>query len=121
MGATAAVFPCTSERSVAREAGGGQVNHTDGRRWRVGPSSSAEGDRAACCAVADFEEVVSDAAACGGLKLILYEKEPGTRLTDFLKQAEGERPERVVIACGPEGGFTENEVGRQQSQMVLSR
>ncbi len=107
----AAVFPCMSERSVTAEAHSGQDKS---HRWQAVARRAVEQCRRRVVPhVAPwrtFEAVVSDAAACGGLKLILYEKERSTRLTDFLERAEGERPERVVIACGPEGGFTENEV-----------
>ena len=90
----AAVFPCTSERSVAREAGGGQDKS---HRWQAVARRAVEQCRRRIVPhVAPwrtFEEVVSDAAACGGLKLILYEKERGTAPYG-LPQTSGRRKAR---------------------------
>lgn len=55
-----------------------------------------------------FVDAIDEASGLDALKLILYEKEGRVRLRDLA--GEGERPGRVVIACGPEGGFTEDEV-----------
>jgi 16S rRNA (uracil1498-N3)-methyltransferase len=47
----------------------------------------------------------------GGLKLLLYEKENEMRLKDVLTAVTaGNAGGKVVLACGPEGGFTEEEV-----------
>jgi 16S rRNA (uracil1498-N3)-methyltransferase len=53
-------------------------------------------------------EVIESLAAEVGPKIMLYEKEPAARLRDMVSTTE--RPTRAVVVCGPEGGFTEEEV-----------
>jgi 16S rRNA (uracil1498-N3)-methyltransferase len=104
------IIPCTSARSVMPGAEGKTEDKS--HRWpaivqraveqcrrRVAPSVSP------CRA---FPEAVDALAPCGGLKLLLYEKEQVVRLKGLA--ASTERARRVVMACGPEGGFTDEEV-----------
>jgi 16S rRNA (uracil1498-N3)-methyltransferase len=58
--------------------------------------------------IVGFENSLDSFSEIGALKLILYEKEHSTRLKDVV--ALGQRTEAVVLACGPEGGFTGDEV-----------
>lgn len=105
-----AIIPCASARSV----GPGAVGKAEDKshRWpaivqraveqcrrRVPPSVSP------CRA---FPEAVDSLALCDGLKLLLYEKEQVVRLKELA--ASMEPAKRVVMACGPEGGFTDEEV-----------
>jgi 16S rRNA (uracil1498-N3)-methyltransferase len=55
-------------------------------------------------------DALDDFSADEGLKLILHEKERTVRLTELARQGLEEKPRRVVIACGPEGGFTDAEI-----------
>jgi len=61
-----------------------------------------------------FRNAIDPFSDLDALKLILYEKERRTRLRDVI--ARGQRPEAIVLACGPEGGFTEDEVGHAREK-----
>jgi 16S rRNA (uracil1498-N3)-methyltransferase len=104
------IIPCVSARSATPGAAGKAEDKS--HRWpavvqraveqcrrRVAPSVSP------CRA---FPEAVESLALCDGLKLLLYEKERVVRLKGLA--ASMERAKRVVMACGPEGGFTDEEV-----------
>ena len=105
------IVPCVSERSVVL----GDVGSAEDKshRWpaiarraveqcrrRVAPSLSP-------CLT--FREAVESAGCGEGLKLLLHEKEQVVRLRSL--GASVGPVGRVVITCGPEGGFTDEEVG----------
>jgi 16S rRNA (uracil1498-N3)-methyltransferase len=106
-----AIFPCMSEKSNTPGTTGGQDKS---HRWQavarraVGQCRRRLVPRVAPCR--DFKEALREQAVGNALKLILYEKERTARLKDLLERPPGGKPERVVIACGPEGGFTGDEV-----------
>lgn len=56
----------------------------------------------------NLAQTVESLANEDGVKIMLYEKESSARLKDLVSTAE--RPVRAVVLCGPEGGFTEEEV-----------
>jgi 16S rRNA (uracil1498-N3)-methyltransferase len=103
------ILPCLSARSAVPGEGGDQDKS---HRWpdiarrameqcrrRVVPIVSPQSDLAG--AIESFSGVTA-------LKLILYEKERAGRLKDMA--AAKEKPDSIVIVCGPEGGFTDREV-----------
>jgi 16S rRNA (uracil1498-N3)-methyltransferase len=103
-------IPCTSQKSVTSmaPAKGQDKSH----RWQVIVERAVEQCRRrvvpAIAPIGAFPEVVRSFAEDGAIKLILYENETTTRMRDLLG-AEN-RPEAVVLVCGPEGGFAEEEV-----------
>ncbi len=68
--------------------------------------------------IASFPEVVRSFSDNGALKLILYEKEEALRLKDVA--AATERPISLILVCGPQGGFTEEEVRLAQENGFTS-
>jgi 16S rRNA (uracil1498-N3)-methyltransferase len=103
-------IPCTSQKSVTSmtRAKGQDKSH----RWPVAVEKAVEQCRRrvvpAIAPIGAFSEVVRSFAEDDVIKLILYENEKTTRMRDLLPAQN--RPDRVVLACGPEGGFTEGEV-----------
>lgn len=106
----ARIVPCTTSRSVlSGHPGEGQDKS---HRWPVVARKAVEQCRRRVAPIVSacfvFSETIDLFSAETGLKLILYEKEKATRLKDLA--STGERPDELVIACGPEGGFTDEEV-----------
>jgi 16S rRNA (uracil1498-N3)-methyltransferase len=104
------IQPCTSAKSVP--AGGMDDSQDKSHRWSHVARKAVEQCRRRTVPVVSpttrFERAIDETPGADALRLILYEKERGVRLRDVV--ARGERPAKVVIACGPEGGFTEDEV-----------
>jgi 16S rRNA (uracil1498-N3)-methyltransferase len=104
------VIPCTSARSSgpAVEGKGQDKSH----RWPVIVRKAVEQSRRrvapGIASVGAFSEIIESLAGGEGLRLMLYEREAVMRLKDLVSSAE--RPGLVVLVCGPEGGFTEEEV-----------
>ena len=101
------IRPCTSARSIAlheREGRQGKAH-----RWSAIAAKAVEQSRrrivptiAECV---DLGTALQEASGAQ-LKVLLYEKETGTRLSDFAAVPI----KSVALAAGPEGGFTKEEV-----------
>jgi 16S rRNA (uracil1498-N3)-methyltransferase len=106
------IIPFTSKRSFAPGAAG--TGQDKSHRWPRAARRAVEQCRrrveplvAPCSTLTD---ALNGFSADEGLKLILYEKERTVRLTDLARQPSLEKPRRVALACGPEGGFTDEEI-----------
>lgn len=103
-------IPCTSAKSIALTipAEGQDKSH----RWPAVVEKAVEQCRRrvvpAIASIGPFSEIIRSFTDDDATKLILYENERTTRLRDLVS-APG-RPGRVALVCGPEGGFTEEEV-----------
>lgn len=104
------IQPCFSSKSTV--PGAADERQDKSHRWSHVASKAVEQCRRrtvpTIALTLSFVDAIDEASGLDALKLILYEKEGRVRLRDLA--GEGERPGRVVIACGPEGGFTEDEV-----------
>ncbi len=105
------IIPCASGRSITPGKTG--LGQDKSHRWpQVARRAVAQCRRRTAPLVAPCRSLFDalDAfSAREGIKLILYEKERTMRLTDVGRQPR-EKPGWVVIACGPEGGFTDEEI-----------
>lgn len=107
------IVPMATARTVERLAGERAAQRRE--RWcRIAQEASRQ------CGRADVPEILQvmafgEALAVAGpeaLRLLLWEgaAERGQRLGQVLPAKEGDVPGQVVVAVGPEGGFTEAEV-----------
>ncbi|MGD0230783.1 MAG: 16S rRNA (uracil(1498)-N(3))-methyltransferase [Syntrophorhabdales bacterium] len=106
------IIPCTSARSVT--PGGIGSGQDKSHRWpAIAGRAVAQCRRRLVPLVApcrDFSDGIDGLSDREGVKLLLYEKERSVCLGDLGKGLLRETPLRVVIACGPEGGFTDGEI-----------
>ena len=104
------IHPCTSARSTS--PGDAGMSQDKSHRWSDVARRAVDQSRRRAvpivAATVGFREAIDSLSCLAALKLILYEKEHKARLKDVA--AREFRPEAVVLACGPEGGFTEEEV-----------
>jgi len=103
-------IPCTSAKSVTTVASGKEQDKS--HRWSAVVEKAVEQCRRRSVPVVAplgvFSQVIRSFSGGDAIKFILYEKEKFTRLRDLMSaQAQ---PDRVVLVCGPEGGFAEGEV-----------
>ena len=103
------IIPCLSARSAIAEEGRWQDKS---HRWpEIARRAVGQCRRRLVPAVsplAGFRQALGSFSGVSARKLILYEKEELARLRDI---AGAEKPpESVVLVCGPEGGFTDDEV-----------
>jgi 16S rRNA (uracil1498-N3)-methyltransferase len=110
------IQPCISSKSTSTEEAG--LAQDKSHRWLHVARKAVEQCRRRTIPVVSpatsFQDAVDAAAGREALKLILYERERRMRLRDVVP--EGERPASVILACGPEGGFTESEVAWAQER-----
>ncbi len=104
-----AIHPCISAKSVAPvEAGRSQDKS---HRWSEIARKAVDQCRRRTApfvsATVGLDEALCSFSGIDALKIILHEKEGKTRLKDLVTRVR--RPAAVVLACGPEGGFTEQE------------
>lgn len=105
------IHPCTSSKSVMPDEINGQdKSHRWGEIVRRAVDQCRRRTVPIVSPTATFENAIHAFPGLKALKLILYEKERQIRLNEVV--AAGKRPAAVVVACGPEGGFTEDEVGK---------
>ena len=103
------IIPCLSARSaLAHERDWQDKSH----RWpEIARRAVGQCRRRVVPVVSPWvslTEAVASFSSISARKLILYEKEKLVRLRDIV---EAEKPsESVIIVCGPEGGFTDDEV-----------
>lgn len=104
------VQPCISSKSESPEKAG--LTQDKSHRWLHIARKAVEQCRRrivpAISPITSFQNAVEAAAGGEALKLILYERESRVQLRHVVP--EGECPASVVLACGPEGGFTGDEV-----------
>jgi 16S rRNA (uracil1498-N3)-methyltransferase len=104
------VIPVTTERAVARLDAGALRALSRRTRWqKIAREASRQSGR---LDVPEVEGVTSLATALSAspkdaLKLLLWE---GARQTTLRELLPAEKPQQIVIAVGPEGGFTVEEV-----------
>lgn len=116
------IVPCMSARST--DIGRAAVRQDKSHRWGAVAEKATEQCRRRSAplleAVCSFPQAIEGFSGFDGAKLLLYEKEARVRLKDL---ALADIPvEKVVIACGPEGGFTDEEVSfAQRSGFVAVR
>ncbi len=110
------IIPCTSDRSttIGQAAAWQDKSH----RWAMVAEKAAEQcrrrSRPSLGSICSFSQAVDSLSDFAGVKLLLYEKEGKVRLKDL---ALTDMPmERVAVACGPEGGFTDEEVAFAQER-----
>lgn len=103
------IIPCVSARSVDLTPGPG-AGQDKSHRWPAVALKAVEQCRrrsvpaiVPCPGLREAFDLTGDKP---GLKLIFYEKEKNM----CLKSALSALPDRVTLACGPEGGFTEEEI-----------
>lgn len=105
------IFPCTSERSVAISKGE-EKGQDKSHRWTEIARKAVEQCRRRVVPLVfdrmELRQAMALTARNGGVKLVLYEKENQASLKSFLTPTG--RADRVTLACGPEGGFTEEEI-----------
>jgi 16S rRNA (uracil1498-N3)-methyltransferase len=104
------IIPCVSDRSTAIGRAGGRQDKS--HRWGAVAEKATEQCRRRNApfleAVCSFSQAIEGFSGFDGAKLMLYEKEARVRLKDL---APADMPMgKVVVACGPEGGFTDEEV-----------
>ena len=103
------IHPCISARSPAAVETG--RNQDKSHRWSEVARKAVDQCRRRTVPLVSttvgLDEALSSFSGIDALKIILYEKEGKTRLKDLV--ATVGRPAAVVLACGPEGGFTEEE------------
>lgn len=68
-----------------------------------------------------YADVLAELSGGDAVRLVLYEKERGVHMKDIVGRgkAAAAMPGRVVIACGPEGGFTEEEISTARGMGFL--
>lgn len=103
------IVPCLSTRSARAGKGGGQDKS---HRWPdIARRAVGQCRRRLVPVVsppADFRETIGSFSGVAARKLILYEREKLGRLKDTV---DAEKPPgSVILVCGPEGGFTDDEV-----------
>jgi 16S rRNA (uracil1498-N3)-methyltransferase len=103
------ILPCLSARSAAAGQQGGQDKS---HRWPdIARRAHGQCRRRLVPIVSplsDFRQAIGSFSGVAGSKLILYEKERIGRLKDIVAAAKP--PDSVIVVCGPEGGFTDDEV-----------
>ena len=104
------IHPCTSSKSTSPEEA--QNAQDKSHRWSDVARRAVDQCRRRTVPVVSptvgFESVIDASFGLDALKLVLHEKERLMRLRDAV--AATRRPSAVVLACGPEGGFSEDEV-----------
>jgi len=102
------ILPCLSTRSAAAGDGGGQDK---AHRWPDIARRAHEQCRRRLVPIvsplSDFRQAIESFSGVAAQKLILYEKERVGRLKDIVAAAKP--PDSVIVVCGPEGGFTDDE------------
>lgn len=105
------IIPCHSAKSASLHlpVKGQDKSH----RWPVIAARAVEQCRRRVvpeiAQIADFVQITQSLGNEDGLKIILYERESARRLKDLASESGG-RPCRVAVFCGPEGGFTQEEI-----------
>ncbi|MGA2109927.1 MAG: 16S rRNA (uracil(1498)-N(3))-methyltransferase [Syntrophorhabdales bacterium] len=103
------ILPCLSASSAAAGDGGGQDKS---HRWPdIARRAAAQCRRRLVPIVSppsDFRQAIESFSVVAAQKLILYEKERLGRLKDIV--AATKPPDAVIVVCGPEGGFADDEV-----------
>jgi 16S rRNA (uracil1498-N3)-methyltransferase len=103
-----AIIPFKSERSISLEER--ETKQKKAHRWQeIAVKAVQQSRRAKVPRVETYRSFQEALNFCGadGLKIILWEKK-GEPLRKILKQ---DPPQKVYAVVGPEGGFTEEEVG----------
>jgi 16S rRNA (uracil1498-N3)-methyltransferase len=105
------IVPCTSARS---EEPGAPAAQDKSHRWPVIAARAVAQCRRRLTPIVSpclsFAHGIEGLSGREGLKLLLYEREQSVRLRDLAKRLRPETPGRVIVGCGPEGGFGEEEV-----------
>jgi 16S rRNA (uracil1498-N3)-methyltransferase len=108
------IIPCHSAKSasVAVPAKGQDKSH----RWPIIAQRAVEQCRRRTLPnispVGDLAQVVRSLRNEDALKMVLYERESATRLSDLALTVTDVR--HAIVICGPEGGFAEEEVVHAQ-------
>jgi 16S rRNA (uracil1498-N3)-methyltransferase len=104
------ICPCVSSKGVG-QGGSGRAQDKSHRWIDVAGRAVNQCRRRTIpviSQVAGFEDTIASFSDHEALRMILYEKEHDTRIKDVALKRP--RPPSVVLACGPEGGFTYDEV-----------
>ncbi len=105
------IIPCTSRRSIAIAKGEG-MGQDKSHRWPDVARKAVEQCRRRTIPrvfeCMDLEQAIAMKAENGGVKLVLYEKEKQVSLKSVLTNVG--TADEVTLACGPEGGFAEEEI-----------
>ncbi len=103
------ILPCLSAKSAPAGEGGWQDKS---HRWpdiaRRAVGQSRRRLVPIVSPLSDFRQAIESFSGVAAQKLILYEKERLGRLKDIV--AAIQPPDSVIVVCGPEGGFTGDEV-----------
>jgi 16S rRNA (uracil1498-N3)-methyltransferase len=104
------IIPCRSAKSVDHTVPG--KGQDKSHRWPAIAAKAVEQCRRrtvpAIAPIDYFSRVVQTLGNEDGLKVVLYERESTERLKDLAVKVD--EPHRVIVICGPEGGFSEDEV-----------
>jgi 16S rRNA (uracil1498-N3)-methyltransferase len=104
-----AILPCITERSVTLDSAGFAQDKS--HKWTAIAGKAVEQCRRRMVPpvlpCTSFTDAVNSFADDPGLKIILYERERLVRVRDI---AVAQDVRTVVLACGPEGGFSEEEI-----------
>jgi len=113
------ILPCRSEKSMVQGEPDSQAQDKS-HRWPAIAKRAVEQCRRRVVPRTGpsrcLEDVLGELACRQATKLVLYEKEQTMRLKDLLAGPRKEGPATVVIACGPEGGFTRAEIATARSR-----
>jgi 16S rRNA (uracil1498-N3)-methyltransferase len=105
------IVPCVSSRSAQCTESQGKQDKS--HRWTAIAEKAVVQCRRRIVPVVSPVLSFSDALGLDSdpsmARIILYEKEPVARLGDLL--ATMETPRKAILVCGPEGGFTDEEIG----------
>jgi 16S rRNA (uracil1498-N3)-methyltransferase len=103
-----AIVPFKSERSISLEER--EAKQKKAHRWQeIAIKAVQQSRRAKVPRVGTYSSFQEALKVCrgDGLKILLHEKD-GENLKNFLRRYQ---PKRIYAMVGPEGGFTEGEVG----------